>query len=205
VAADPEVPDAEIGFRHAIEAAGFQPIEEIQPSRHRISLPLDGRTADDVFAGISKSARQRIRKAEETVERVVRYDTRVGGDGPGDEFGSGDEGPAVALDRFYDLLLATGERLHFTFGPRAPFVAWWREALEAGHLVYLEVRDGEAIPGTPDPTAGTPERAAALADARHYIRRGANWHSLVHSVVPTRENRSSAPSSRYICPRRAPT
>jgi lipid II:glycine glycyltransferase (peptidoglycan interpeptide bridge formation enzyme) len=138
VAADPEVPDAETGFRRAIEAAGFHQIEEIQPSRHRISLPLAGRTEDDVFAGISKSTRQRIRKAEETVERVVRYDTRVGGDGPGDEFASRDEGPAVALDRFYDLLLATGERLHFTFGPRAPFVAWWRAALEAGHLVYLE-------------------------------------------------------------------
>jgi lipid II:glycine glycyltransferase (peptidoglycan interpeptide bridge formation enzyme) len=138
VAADPEVPDAETGFRHAIEAAGFHPIEEIQPSRHRISLPLAGRTEDDVFAGISKSTRQRIRKAEETVERVVRYDTGVGGDGPGAEFRSGDEGPAVALDRFYDLLLATGERLHFTFGPREPFVAWWLAALQAGHLVYLE-------------------------------------------------------------------
>jgi lipid II:glycine glycyltransferase (peptidoglycan interpeptide bridge formation enzyme) len=148
VAADPEVPDAETGFRRAIEAAGFHQIEEIQPSRHRISLPLAGRTEDDVFAGISKSTRQRIRKAEETVERVVRYDTRVGGDGPGDEFGSGDEGPAVALDRFYDLLLATGERLHFTFGPRAPFVAWWRAALEAGHLVYLEAW------GTGGPVAG---------------------------------------------------
>ena len=48
------------------------------------------------------------------------------------------EPPEVALDRFYDLLLQTGERLHFTFGPREPFVAWWRAALQAGHLVYLE-------------------------------------------------------------------
>ena len=138
VAADAEVPAADVDYRAAIEAAGFHAIEEIQPSRHRVSLPLAGRTEDDMFAGISKSTRQRIRKAEETVERVVRYDTRVGGDGPGDEFRVGDEGPAVALDRFYDLLLATGERLHFTFGPRAPFVAWWGAALEAGHLVYLE-------------------------------------------------------------------
>ena len=36
------------------------------------------------------------------------------------------------------ILLQTGERLHFTFGPRESFVAWWQAALEAGHLVYLE-------------------------------------------------------------------
>ena len=46
VAADPEVPDADTGFRTAIEGAGYRPIEEIQPSRHRISLALDGRTED---------------------------------------------------------------------------------------------------------------------------------------------------------------
>jgi lipid II:glycine glycyltransferase (peptidoglycan interpeptide bridge formation enzyme) len=138
VAADPEVPDAEAGFRAKIEAAGFHPIEEIQPSRHRISLPLAGRTEDDVFGGISKSTRQRIRKAEESVERVVRHDGRVTASGVGEGFDAPSEPPEVALDRFYDLLLQTGERLHFTFGPREPFVAWWRAALGAGHLVYLE-------------------------------------------------------------------
>ena len=138
VAADPEVPDAATAFRALIETAGFHQIEEIQPSRHRISLPLTGRTEDDVFAGISKSTRQRIRKAEETVEFVARYDARVGADGPGDGFTTLDQGSEVALDRFYDLLLQTGERLHFTFGPRESFVAWWQAALEAGHLVYLE-------------------------------------------------------------------
>ena len=146
VAADPEVPDSETGFRRAIEAAGFHQIEEIQPSRHRITLPLAGRTEDDIFAGVSKSTRQRIRKAEDTVERVVRYDAHVGADGPGDGFTTPSEGPEIALDRFYDLLLATGERLHFTFGPREPFVAWWRAALEAGHLVYLEAWGIRAAP-----------------------------------------------------------
>ena len=116
VAADPVVPDAATGFRAAIEADGFHPIEEIQPSRHRISLPLADRTEDDVFGGVSKSTRQRIRKAEDTVERLVRYDARVGPDGAGDGFATPDEQPEVALDRFYDLLLQTGERLRFTFG-----------------------------------------------------------------------------------------
>ena len=65
VAADPEVPASETPFRAAIEAAGFTAIEEIQPSRHRISLPL-GPGVDETaaFDGISKSTRQRIRAAE---------------------------------------------------------------------------------------------------------------------------------------------
>jgi lipid II:glycine glycyltransferase (peptidoglycan interpeptide bridge formation enzyme) len=146
VAADPEVPDAERGFRAAIEAAGFHAIEEIQPSRHRISLPLAGRGEEDVLGGVSKSTRQRIRKAEDEIPRVVRYDARTASEGPGDGFATSDDAPEIALDRFYDLLLQTGERLHFTFGPRAPFVAWWRAALEAGHLVYLEAAGTRGAP-----------------------------------------------------------
>jgi len=138
VAADPEVPHADGAFRAAVEAAGFHPIEEIQPSRHRISLPLADLTADEVFAGISKSTRQRIRKAEDQVDPVVRHDIRIGPDGVGDGFAAPSEAPEVALDRFYDLLLETGERRHFTFGPRRAFVDWWTTALAAGHLVYLE-------------------------------------------------------------------
>jgi serine/alanine adding enzyme len=138
VAADPEVPAADGSFRAAIEAAGFHPIEEIQPSRHRVTLPLVDRSADEVFGEVSKSTRQRIRKAEEQVAPVVRHDTRVGPDGVGDGFALPSEPPGVALDRFYDLLLETGERRHFTFGPRRSFVDWWTKALAAGHLVYLE-------------------------------------------------------------------
>ncbi len=61
------------------------------------------------------------------------------------------EPAAAALDRFYDLLLETGERRHFSFGPRASFTAWWAAALAAGHLVYLEARAGGAAG---DPLAG---------------------------------------------------
>ncbi len=63
VAADPEVPADVTAFRSVITAGGFRPIEEIQPSRHRVSLRL-GRGADEeaVFAGVAKSTRQRIRR-----------------------------------------------------------------------------------------------------------------------------------------------
>lgn len=145
VAADPEVPDAEHAFRAAIEGAGFHAIEEIQPSRHRVSLPL-GSSADEaaVFEAIAKSTRQRIRGAEKAEVSVIRHDARIGPDGAGEGF-TVPAGPAEpALDRFYDLLLETGERRHFSFGPRAGFVGWWRAALGAGHLVYLEARTGDA-------------------------------------------------------------
>ena len=151
VAADPEVPDAETGFRHAIEGAGFHQIEEIQPSRHRISLPLgDGADETAVFEAIAKSTRQRIRGAEKAEVGVVRHDARVAG-GAGEGFLAPAEPAETALDRFYDLLLETGERRHFSFGPRASFMAWWAAALAAGHLVYLEARAGDA---TGEPLAG---------------------------------------------------
>ncbi|HSO30368.1 MAG TPA: hypothetical protein VLS28_10725, partial [Candidatus Sulfomarinibacteraceae bacterium] len=45
VATDAEVP-AESGYGELIRADGFRPIEEIQPSRHRMALPL-GQRADE--------------------------------------------------------------------------------------------------------------------------------------------------------------
>ena len=155
VAADPEVPAADEAYRSAILAAEFHPIEEIQPSRHRISLPL-GAGVDEAsaFEAIAKSTRQRIRTAERVGLLVVRHDARSTADGAGEGFSLAAEPAAVALDRFYDLLLETGQRRHFSFGPRAPFVAWWRAALEAGHLVYLEARSGQAGTG-PAGTAGS--------------------------------------------------
>jgi lipid II:glycine glycyltransferase (peptidoglycan interpeptide bridge formation enzyme) len=180
VAADPEVPAADRPFRATIEAAGFHAIEELQPSRHRISLALGGRSEDDAFAGISKSTRQRIRKAEESVESVVRHDGRVPLGGVGEGFREPSEAANVALDRFYDLLLQTGERLHFTFGPRGAFVAWWRAALEAGHLVYLEAW---GIRGAP---------IAGLVLYRH-----GNRLSTVHSGDQA-EDRQETPGAMHL-------
>jgi lipid II:glycine glycyltransferase (peptidoglycan interpeptide bridge formation enzyme) len=148
VASDAEIP-ADSGYRERLAAIGFAPIEEIQPSRHRVSLPLAGRDPDDVFGGISKSTRQRIRKAESDGIVVVRHDGRVAPSGVGEGFVSPAEPTEIALDRFYSLLLETGERLQFSFGPREAFLAWWRSALRAGHLILLEARtaDGDVQAG----------------------------------------------------------
>ncbi len=143
VASDAEVPAA-TGYTGLVERLGFRPIEEIQPSRHRYSLAL-GRSADreTVFAGVAKSTRQRIRAAERDGTRIIRHDRSF-------DAAAGFEAPAepldTALDRFYDLLLQTGERRHFTFGPRASFLRWWRAAHDAGLLVLLEARDADDVP-----------------------------------------------------------
>ena len=152
VAADAEVPAADAAYRTTIEAAGYGAIEEIQPSRHRVSLPLaPGSDEVSVFEGVARSTRQRIRGAEKAGVVVVRHDVHVAADGAGEGFVAPAEAADGALDRFYDLLLETGERRHFSFGPRGGFVAWWRAALGAGHLVYLEARADTA---RGDPLAG---------------------------------------------------
>lgn len=143
IAADPEVPAADEAFVATIRAAGFAPIEEIQPSRHRIAIPIGGGTDEAAaFGQVAKATRQRIRAAEGSALVVARHDARIGTAGVGEGFVAPRSASDDALDHFYDLLLATGERRHFTFGPRTGFVAWWRSALAAGHLVYLEVLDG---------------------------------------------------------------
>jgi lipid II:glycine glycyltransferase (peptidoglycan interpeptide bridge formation enzyme) len=148
VATDAEIP-ADTGYGEQIRAAGFHPIEEIQPSRHRISLPLESVDEEAAFEAIAKSTRQRIRKAEKDALGVVRHDGRLPPGGVGEGFVAPREPTDIALDRFYDLLLETGERRQFSFGPREAFVGWWRAAHRAGNLVHLEARapDGEPLAG----------------------------------------------------------
>jgi len=145
VAADAEIPAAS-GYSERLAALGFHPIEEIQPSRHRVSLPLADRPEDEVFAAIAKSTRQRIRQAEADGIGVVRHDGRVASGGVGEGFLAPAEPTEVALDRFYGLLLETGERLQFGFGPREAFLGWWRAAHRAGNLILLEARTADGVP-----------------------------------------------------------
>ena len=152
LAADAEVPAAATDYRSIIEAAGFHPIEEIQPSRHRVTRPIEpGLDEDAALATVAKSARQRIRAAERDGIAVVRHDVRMADGGAGDGFVKSAEPTAQALDRFYDLLLETGERRHFGFGSREAFVPWWNAAHTVGHLVALEARlggaDGQPLAG----------------------------------------------------------
>jgi lipid II:glycine glycyltransferase (peptidoglycan interpeptide bridge formation enzyme) len=142
LAADPEVAEDDAGYRRALDAGGFHAIPDIQPSRHRMALTLPpGSDAPGVLDGVAKATRQRIRRAERDRVTVLRWDAR---ETTLDGCFPASEAPAAALGRFYGLLRATGERRGFGFAGPDEFVAWWVRALEAGHLVYLEAREGAA-------------------------------------------------------------
>jgi hypothetical protein len=140
LAADPEVSADDDAYRRTLDGAGFHGIPEIQPSRHRMALALPaGGDEAAVMDGIAKATRQRIRRAERDGVVVLRWDAA-----PGDAEGlvRATEDGGAALDRFYGLLRATGDRRGFGFAGPAEFTAWWRRSLAAGHLVYLEAREG---------------------------------------------------------------
>ena len=194
VAADPEVPASVSAFRERILTAGFRPIEEIQPSRHRVSLPLGGE-ADEaaVFDGIAKSTRQRIRGAEKDGIAVARHDARSGTGREGEGFVTPTEPTDAALDRFYDLLLETGERRHFSFGPRSMFVRWWRAAHEAGHLVYLEAHAARAAGSARSGEAGEAGQAVAGLIVYRHGGRLSTVHSGDHAAT-----RSQHPGALHL-------
>lgn len=152
VASDAEVPAA--GYADRIRALGFRPIEEIQPSRHRLSLRLEpGADEESVLANVSKSTRQRIRKAESEGLTIVRHDPAATGGtegaGPGEGFRAPTEPPEQALGRFHELASMTADRRDFVLGSRASFIDWTTRAWKAGLVVLLLATDadgGEAAP-----------------------------------------------------------
>ena len=147
IVADPEVPVA-TGFPALLAGLGFRQVEEIVPSRHRLGVPIrPGADEATLFARITTKTRQQLLAAERRGLRIHRYDRLAGSDpGPGLEAPPPDrllDGAAGAFSRFHGLLVATGERRGFSVGSRPAALAWWRAALEAGHLLLLEARGPE--------------------------------------------------------------
>lgn len=153
VSSDAEI-EASTGYGSLIEQDGFRPIEEARSSRHRMRLPLPAGTDEDaLFRGFQATLRQLVRGAERSGLQVVRYDARCG-DGIAAPVGEGFRAPAegalvadsrAAFERLYDLLVAAATRRHFRLGTRRGFVEWSFDALAAGHVVYLEVRDPDDL------------------------------------------------------------
>ncbi len=142
VAADPEVEVTDGSYVAALEADDFHAIEELQPSRHRMRVPIPGGGDESAaFAGIAKSTRQRIRAAERSGLVVVRHDARAGAD-PGDGFVAAREPVRAAFERFDAMLWAVGERRGFRFA-RADLLAWWERAFVPGHVILLEARSDD--------------------------------------------------------------
>ena len=150
--ADPEIP-AVSGFPTLLAGLGFHQVEEIGPSRHRVTAPIPPGADDDVLlARIAKTTRQRFLGAVRRGSRVIRYDTRSAPDVPGVEAPPPErllDAAGEAFTWFHALLLETGARRGFGIGSRTSALAWWRGALEAGHLVLLEARtaDGTRLGG----------------------------------------------------------
>jgi hypothetical protein len=143
VASDAEVPAQ--GYRERIEGLGYRAIEEIQPSRHRLSVGLGPEAEEDAaLENISKSTRQRLHKAERDGLGIVRHDPAAsdGSQRPGGyaDFEPPTESIKVALGRFHDLATQTADRRHFTLGSKESFLDWTTRAFAAGHLVLLLAR-----------------------------------------------------------------
>ncbi|MDQ3871379.1 MAG: peptidoglycan bridge formation glycyltransferase FemA/FemB family protein [Chloroflexota bacterium] len=129
LAVDPEL-DRSATYESALAARGFRPTEEIQPSRHRMLLPLPaGASQESVFRDIAKATRQRIRAAE-------RAGTLVCEDPDG-----------AHLETFARLVDATARRKGFTFAEEQGFLGWWRLVLEAHQARFLVATNGETVLG----------------------------------------------------------
>ena len=126
---DPEL-DADAGFETAMARSGFRVTEEIQPSRHRMLVPLTpGEDPDAVLARVAKQTRQRIRGAEKGGTAAV-------------------EDPAGEhLEAFAALHGATADRKGFAFD-EIRVVHWWRAALAAGQArFWVALHDGDVVGG----------------------------------------------------------
>lgn len=159
VASDAEVP-ADSGYPELLAAAGFQRIEELQPSRHRLAVDLTGVTEPaDLLARFSATTRNMIRAAERTDLRIVRFGPLSGpatdgsaADGPAAD-GPTADGPTAGLlaelDVLYGSMQATAERRGFGLASRPRFLDWSRRAFVHGHLVYIGAHDsaGELVAG----------------------------------------------------------
>jgi len=167
VAADAQV-RAETGYGAALVARGFRPIEEIQPSRHRLSVPL-GPDVDEEAAlrNVSKQTRQRIRQAESAAVEVVRFDRAIPDDAPGDGFAVPGRAVEAALGEFYDLLIATAERRGFEVLSRGRFLDWTTTAYAAGQLLYLEARAPRSAGGGAGNAGAAGGSLAGLIVYRH--------------------------------------
>ena len=152
---DGETP-SETGLGRLLGERGFEPVEEVQTSRHRMDValgPEDTHNSDEetIFASFSATTRNNIRQAERRGLRVVRLDAgggRAEADHDGGTNGVAEDIRHVALEdavradkllrTFYVMLDATAERRGFALASEAAFLDWSNRALAAGHMFYLQ-------------------------------------------------------------------
>lgn len=145
VASDPQVL-ASSGYAAELQRIGFKPIEEIQPSRHRLSVPLGpGIDEEQALARVSKQTRQRIRKAEAELS-IARWDKAVIRGAVGDGFVRPEGDLDWALAKFHVMLVETARRRAFEILPRKRFNDWAQASYAARQSLYLEALDERGSP-----------------------------------------------------------
>ena len=142
IASDAEV-ESSSGYVALIRAFGYRPIEEIQPSRHRLSIPLVGATEASVMSGFSTTARQMVRYAIQDGLSVVRHDR-----GPAMEIegitrpvGDPESAATAAFERLWVILTETSARRGFRMATHGQFMDWSTAGFNASGIVLLEVID----------------------------------------------------------------
>lgn len=148
VTVDPEIPAA-TGFADRLVAQGFRPIEELEPSRHRldVALPSD---PDALLPSFSATTRNLVRQARKQGLVVRRLDRSGGAPAEGvlDVPGRGPRADGL-IDAFLDVVAETADRRGFALARRTDTRAWTETSLDAGHALALLVEDavGAALAG----------------------------------------------------------
>ena len=193
VAADGEVP-ATPDYADAL-AAGRLPPDRGDPA----VAPPDVAAARGRRRGVGvrRASRSRPGSGSARPSRAASSSSATtrgwGGAGWGRASAAPQEPTPVALDRFYDLLLETGERRHFSFGPRSSFVGWWTAAQRAGHLVLPRGAGTRRLPARRAPPV--PPRPAADDRPQRRPRGGPARPSRARSTCSA-GGRSSSRSAR---------
>jgi lipid II:glycine glycyltransferase (peptidoglycan interpeptide bridge formation enzyme) len=127
---DPEL-DRSADYERAMDGFGFEVTAPAEPSIHlmRLSFPA-GSTADDVYAGLSKQTRQRIRSAE-TAAVTVRIDA------------SGER-----LEAFAELLAQRSDELGVALRPEFGSLPFSAKLMAAGQArLYVAEHENDLLGG----------------------------------------------------------
>jgi hypothetical protein len=151
VASDAEMA-AESGYADAIRRCGFRPAEELQPSRHRLSVPLGAVTEAAAFAALSASSRQHVRFAAKhglrAVCSVVDDQLPAHADIEINRIDAVDNASLrAAVHSLYIVVAETAARRHFAIVAPERFSRWATMALcdRLGLLIEIRSPEGQTL------------------------------------------------------------
>jgi lipid II:glycine glycyltransferase (peptidoglycan interpeptide bridge formation enzyme) len=157
---DGETPAAS-GLARYLASAGFERVDEEQPSRHRMDVrlgPADTPNSDEktIFDSFGSQTRHLIRQADRHGLKVARLDAgggRIEDDDTATElegFERVDPGDPAATEemlvRVYGMLDPAVHRRSAALASEEAFLDWSRRGIAAGHVLYLQAQHPEDGP-----------------------------------------------------------